>query len=317
MCSATASSDARPASRRADRLSASGPARDPAPDRAALRPAPPPRRRGQPHRALAAAVDRVLALNPLPGRRAADRRHRELRRPARARAGARAARAAADARPPRGRQPRPVRRADCSTSPRPAACGSSVCDTSIARPRRRRARRRLAGRAAGRGPRDADDRRHAPPADRRSGCRGWTRSACRGADRDALGDLLARSPQVKRVVAGHVHRAIATTLGGCGVVTCASTNIQAALDFATDRDGARQRAAVDPRARAAGRASSSPTSSRSEPGPQISPCSSRRGGRWRIGGRSPSIRSGGRISGRLGAAPCRAPRRARRPRRCR
>lgn len=52
-------------------------------------------------------------------------------------------------------------------------------------------------------------------------------------DRDALAALLARSPQVKRVVAGHVHRAIATTVGGVGAVTCASTNIQAALDFET------------------------------------------------------------------------------------
>ncbi len=53
------------------------------------------------------------------------------------------------------------------------------------------------------------------------------------ADRDALATLLRRSPQVKRVVAGHVHRAIAATLGGVGVVTCASTNIQSALDFET------------------------------------------------------------------------------------
>ena len=55
------------------------------------------------------------------------------------------------------------------------------------------------------------------------------------ADRTALGDLLtARSPQVKRVIAGHVHRTIADTLGGCGVVTCASTNIASALNFAPD-----------------------------------------------------------------------------------
>jgi 3',5'-cyclic AMP phosphodiesterase CpdA len=47
----------------------------------------------------------------------------------------------------------------------------------------------------------------------------------------ALGALLARSPQVKRVVAGHVHRAVTAVLGGCAVVTCASTNIQARLDF--------------------------------------------------------------------------------------
>ena len=52
-------------------------------------------------------------------------------------------------------------------------------------------------------------------------------------ERDALADLLRRSPQVLRVVTGHVHRASANTLGGCGVVTCASTNIAAELDFST------------------------------------------------------------------------------------
>lgn len=50
----------------------------------------------------------------------------------------------------------------------------------------------------------------------------------------ALGAVLERSPQVKRVVAGHVHRAVTAVLGGCAVVTCASTNIQAALDFDAD-----------------------------------------------------------------------------------
>jgi 3',5'-cyclic AMP phosphodiesterase CpdA len=54
-----------------------------------------------------------------------------------------------------------------------------------------------------------------------------------GEQREALAGLLRRSPQVKRVVAGHVHRALATTLGGVGVVTCASTNVQALLDFET------------------------------------------------------------------------------------
>ena len=49
--------------------------------------------------------------------------------------------------------------------------------------------------------------------------------------RAALAELLAGAPNVKRVVAGHVHRVVADTLGGCGVVTCASTNIQAGLDF--------------------------------------------------------------------------------------
>jgi Icc protein len=50
-------------------------------------------------------------------------------------------------------------------------------------------------------------------------------------DRAALGELLAAAPNVKRVVAGHVHSVIGGTLGGCGVITCASTNIQSGLDF--------------------------------------------------------------------------------------
>jgi 3',5'-cyclic-AMP phosphodiesterase len=51
------------------------------------------------------------------------------------------------------------------------------------------------------------------------------------ADREALGALLRESPQVKRVVAGHVHRTITATLGGCAVVTCTSTNVQSGLDL--------------------------------------------------------------------------------------
>jgi 3',5'-cyclic-AMP phosphodiesterase len=50
-------------------------------------------------------------------------------------------------------------------------------------------------------------------------------------DRLALGDLLARSPQVRRVVAGHVHRSAFGTLGGCGVFACASTHLQAPLEI--------------------------------------------------------------------------------------
>jgi hypothetical protein len=59
--------------------------------------------------------------------------------------------------------------------------------------------------------------------------------AAREADRAALADLLRRSPHVRRVVAGHVHRTSTTLLGGCPVVTCTGTNWQATLDLrATD-----------------------------------------------------------------------------------
>jgi 3',5'-cyclic-AMP phosphodiesterase len=50
-------------------------------------------------------------------------------------------------------------------------------------------------------------------------------------DRTALADLLRRSPQVRRVVAGHVHRSSYATLGGCPVVTCTGTNWQAKLEL--------------------------------------------------------------------------------------
>ena len=49
--------------------------------------------------------------------------------------------------------------------------------------------------------------------------------------RAALGELLARFPDVRRVVAGHVHRTAYTVLGGCGVVTAPSTNLQARLEI--------------------------------------------------------------------------------------
>jgi Icc protein len=50
-------------------------------------------------------------------------------------------------------------------------------------------------------------------------------------ERTALGELLARSPQVRRVVAGHVHRSVFGMHGGCGVFACASTHLQASLEI--------------------------------------------------------------------------------------
>jgi Icc protein len=50
------------------------------------------------------------------------------------------------------------------------------------------------------------------------------------ADRAALAGLLERSPQVRRVVAGHVHRACFALLGGCGVFACPSTHLQLRWD---------------------------------------------------------------------------------------
>jgi Icc protein len=51
------------------------------------------------------------------------------------------------------------------------------------------------------------------------------------ADRDALGAVLAGSGQVRRVVAGHVHRGAFGVLGGCGVFACPSVFQQARLEL--------------------------------------------------------------------------------------
>jgi Icc protein len=52
------------------------------------------------------------------------------------------------------------------------------------------------------------------------------------ADAAALGAVLARSPQVRRVVCGHVHRGAVGALGGLPVFTCPSVHLQARLDLA-------------------------------------------------------------------------------------
>jgi 3',5'-cyclic AMP phosphodiesterase CpdA len=56
--------------------------------------------------------------------------------------------------------------------------------------------------------------------------------AVRPADRAALAELLRRSPQVRRIVCGHVHRTAVGAVGGCPVLTLSSTQIQHRLNFA-------------------------------------------------------------------------------------
>jgi 3',5'-cyclic-AMP phosphodiesterase len=53
-------------------------------------------------------------------------------------------------------------------------------------------------------------------------------------DRRALGEVIARHQQVRRIVAGHVHRAISGELAGRAVLTVPSTYVQARLDFEAD-----------------------------------------------------------------------------------
>jgi 3',5'-cyclic AMP phosphodiesterase CpdA len=59
----------------------------------------------------------------------------------------------------------------------------------------------------------------------------------------ALEDVIARHPQVERVISGHVHRAIFTRFGGTIASTCPSPSHQVALDLA---DNAESRFVMEP-----------------------------------------------------------------------
>src|SRR5215217_2645058 len=52
-------------------------------------------------------------------------------------------------------------------------------------------------------------------------------------DREALGAIVARHPQVRRIAAGHVHRPMTAVLGGRPVCTAPSTYVGLELDFGT------------------------------------------------------------------------------------
>ncbi len=56
------------------------------------------------------------------------------------------------------------------------------------------------------------------------------------AGRSALADLLDQAPNVRRVVAGHVHRAMVGRIGGCGAFTCPSTDLAIRLDLTGSMD---------------------------------------------------------------------------------
>jgi Icc protein len=64
-----------------------------------------------------------------------------------------------------------------------------------------------------------------------TGITAWDEIGLPHDDRRALGEVVARHPQVRRIVAGHVHRTITGELGGCPVLTVPSTYVQGRLEF--------------------------------------------------------------------------------------
>jgi 3',5'-cyclic-AMP phosphodiesterase len=72
---------------------------------------------------------------------------------------------------------------------------------------------------------------HHPPAS--TGNLGWDEIGLRAVDRGALVDVLQRHPQVRRVVAGHAHRAMTSELAGRAVFVVPSTYAQTRLKFSS------------------------------------------------------------------------------------
>jgi 3',5'-cyclic-AMP phosphodiesterase len=70
---------------------------------------------------------------------------------------------------------------------------------------------------------------HHPPL--AVGIPAWDAIGLPAGDRQALGEILNRHSQVRRIVAGHVHRVIAAELGGRAVLSAPSTYVQGLLDF--------------------------------------------------------------------------------------
>ncbi|HYY22769.1 MAG TPA: phosphodiesterase [Thermoleophilaceae bacterium] len=74
---------------------------------------------------------------------------------------------------------------------------------------------------------------HHPPLV--TGVPAWDELGLPTADRRALGEVLERHGQVRRVVAGHVHRTMTAELAGRSVLTVPSTYVQARLNFGSEQ----------------------------------------------------------------------------------
>ena len=73
---------------------------------------------------------------------------------------------------------------------------------------------------------------HHPPAS--TGIAVWDEIGLPVADRRALAEVVDRHPQVRRIVAGHVHRTLTGDLAGRAVLAVPSTYVQGRLSFNSD-----------------------------------------------------------------------------------
>jgi 3',5'-cyclic AMP phosphodiesterase CpdA len=70
---------------------------------------------------------------------------------------------------------------------------------------------------------------HHPPI--RTGVLAWDEIGLSEPERQSLGEVIGRHRQVRRIVAGHVHRAVAGELAGSSVLAIPSTYVQGRLSF--------------------------------------------------------------------------------------
>jgi 3',5'-cyclic AMP phosphodiesterase CpdA len=76
---------------------------------------------------------------------------------------------------------------------------------------------------------------HHPPM--RTGVPAWDAIGLSDESRSALGEVIARHSQVRRIVAGHLHRTVAGEFAGRPVLSVPSTYVQGRLDFGADEFG--------------------------------------------------------------------------------
>jgi 3',5'-cyclic AMP phosphodiesterase CpdA len=74
---------------------------------------------------------------------------------------------------------------------------------------------------------------HTPLA---TGLPGWDAINLDPSEREALAGVVARHPQLRAIVGGHLHRIAAASLAGCPVISAPSTYLQALPDFNLEAD---------------------------------------------------------------------------------